>query len=224
MMEEIQPFKLALFDLDGTLTREKSPWEYIHRRLGVWDGFAEKFQEAFLRGEISYDRFCQLDAGIWKGMKVSAVEGILKEIPLHDGIDELLEYLRSKGIKLGIISSGLSFLSEWVRKKYGFEYAIANELGVEDGVLNGEIKINVHYDLKGEWVEEAQRLFCAQKEELLTIGDSAGDIAMFRMAGLSIAFNSLSSQLDSEATVSVRSENLADIIPPLIPHLGPPST
>jgi len=35
-------FKLALFDLDGTLTTERSAWEYIHRRLGVWDGQAEK--------------------------------------------------------------------------------------------------------------------------------------------------------------------------------------
>ena len=57
-------YKLALFDLDGTLTRERSSWEYIHRRLGVWEENAEKFQEAFLRGEIDYNRFCELDAKI----------------------------------------------------------------------------------------------------------------------------------------------------------------
>ena len=72
---------MALFDLDGTLTKEKSAWEFIHRHLGVWEGYAEKFQEAFLKGEISYKRFCQLDAAIWKGMKVAELERILRKIP-----------------------------------------------------------------------------------------------------------------------------------------------
>jgi len=217
----VELFKLALFDLDGTLTTEKSAWEYIHRRLGVWDGYAEKFQEAFHRGEIDYDRFCELDAKIWKGMKVSVMERIVKEIPLHEGIEDLLGYLSSKGIKLGIISSGLSFLSDLVKEKYGFDYAVANELGVANGILNGEVKINVHYDQKGEWVQEAMRRFNTHKEEIMAIGDSTGDIQMFRMAGLSIAFNSLSPKLEAMATLSLRSMDLRDLIPALAPYLQP---
>ena len=215
-------FKLALFDLDGTLTKERSAWEYIHRRLGVWDGYAERFQEAFLRGEISYERFCQLDAGIWKGMRAAELERIVREIPLYEGIEDLLGYLRSKGIKLGIISSGLSFLSDWMTEKYSFDYAVANELGVADGVLNGEIHIHVYYDRKGEWVQEAQRKFNARNEEVLAVGDSTGDVAMFQMAGLSIAFNSLSAKVDSLATLIIRSTDLRDLIPPLSSYLGPP--
>jgi phosphoserine phosphatase len=221
-MNRVCRFKLALFDLDGTLTKERSVWEYIHRRLGVWEGYAEKFQKAFLKGEISYDHFCRLDAGIWKGMKAAELERIVREIPLYEGIEDLLGYLRSKAIKLGIISSGLSFLSDWITQKYGFDYAVANELGVEDGVLNGDIKIHVHYDRKGEWVQEAQQKFNARNEEVLAVGDSTGDVAMFQMVGLSIAFNSLSARLDSLATLSVRSSDLRDLIPPLSSYLGPP--
>ncbi|MGA2959597.1 MAG: HAD-IB family phosphatase [Thermodesulfobacteriota bacterium] len=167
-----QSFRLALFDLDGTLTRERSAWEYIHRRLGVWEGCAEKFQAAFLRGEITYLRFCELDAEVWKGMRVSEMKRILREVPLYEGIEDLVGYLRAKGIKLGIISSGLSFLSEWIKERYGFDYAVANELGVRDGVLNGRIKIHVHYDQKGKWVQEAKRRFKARKAEVIAIGDS----------------------------------------------------
>jgi phosphoserine phosphatase len=212
-------YKLALFDLDGTLTKERSAWEYIHRRLGVWEGYAEKFQEAFLRGEITYDRFCQLDAAIWKGMKVSDLERILAEIPLYEGVEDFLLYLRSKGIKLGIISSGLTILSERMRKEFRFDYAVANELGVADGILTGEIVINVHYDKKGDWVQEAQRRFNARQEEILAIGDSTGDIDMFQMAGLSIAFNPLSPRLKALATFSIHSMDLRDLIPSLAPHL-----
>lgn len=46
-------FKLVVFDLDGTLTRERSIWEYIHVRLGKWYGFAEEYQRQFLAGKIS---------------------------------------------------------------------------------------------------------------------------------------------------------------------------
>jgi len=43
-MREGKQFKMAIFDLDGTLTRERSIWEYIHRQLGKWVGFAEAYQ------------------------------------------------------------------------------------------------------------------------------------------------------------------------------------
>jgi phosphoserine phosphatase len=43
-------YKLAVFDLDGTLTSERSIWEYIHKRLGKWYGFAEEYQKRFLAG------------------------------------------------------------------------------------------------------------------------------------------------------------------------------
>jgi len=215
-------FKLALFDLDGTLTRERSAWEYIHRRLGVWEGNAEKYQEAFLRGEIDYYRFCELDAAVWKGMEVPAVQRILREIPLYEGIEGLVGYLKSRGVKLGIISSGLSLLSDWVREKYGFDYSVANELGMTDGVLDGTIRIHVHYDQKAKWVREARRRFKARKEEILAVGDSSGDITLFQMAGFSIAFNSRSPRLDEIAHLSIRSSDLRDLIPSLVPHLGPP--
>ncbi len=219
--EDLQRFKLALFDLDGTLTRERSAWEYLHRHLGVWEGNAEKYQEAFLRGEIDYYRFCELDAAVWKGMKVSAVRQILHEIPLYEGIEDVVGFLKSRGIRLGIISSGLSLLADWMGERFGFDYAVANELGFQDGVLDGTIRIHVHYDQKAHWVQEAWKRFGTEKRETLAIGDSSGDITMFQMAGFSIAFNSRSARLEEMADLSIRSSDLRDLIPPLVPHLGP---
>jgi phosphoserine phosphatase len=214
-------FKLALFDLDGTLTTERSAWEYIHRRLGVWNGKAEKFQEAYLRGEISYDEFCRLDAAIWKGMKVSMIREILRQIPLQPGAGELISYLQEKGVSLGIISSGLSFLAERIKEDFGFDYAVANELQAEDGILTGGIRIHVHYDQKAEWVEFARQTFQVQREEIFAVGDSAGDIPMFRACGLSIAFNCHSPHLASIATICISESDLRHLIPILTPYLGP---
>jgi phosphoserine phosphatase len=34
-MKGNQRYKLVIFDLDGTLTQERSIWEYIHKQLGL---------------------------------------------------------------------------------------------------------------------------------------------------------------------------------------------
>jgi phosphoserine phosphatase len=208
-------FKLAIFDLDGTLTQERSIWEYIHKELGKWYGFAEEYQKKFLAGEISYDRFCELDAEVWKGMEVEALSKIVQSVPFHPGVDELIGHLKHKGLKLAMVSSGLSLLSEWVHQRHGFDYSVSNDLLHENGVLTGKVRIQVYFDKKAEWVEKILKQFRVKPEEMIAIGDSRGDLELFRMAGLSVAFNSSCKDLDQMASVCVQSQNLANVIPML---------
>lgn len=212
---ENHTFRLTVFDLDGTLTRERSIWEYIHKKLGKWYGFAENYQKQFLAGEISYDQFCECDAQVWKGMRIEEITEIAKTVPLHPGIDELTHYLRQKGLKLALVSSGLSVLSNWVHQRYGLDYSVSNDLLHKNGVLTGKVKIQVYYDQKAEWVKRILRQFGVKPEESIAIGDSAGDLEMFQVLGFSIAFNSSCTDLDRIATLCVQSQNLADIIPRL---------
>jgi len=208
-------FKLAIFDLDGTLTRERSIWEYIHKQLGKWHGFAEEYQKKFLASEISYNRFCELDAEVWRGMKVEALSKIVQSVSFHSGVDELIGHLKRKELKLAMVSSGLSLLSNWVHQRYGFDYSVSNDLLHEDGVLTGKVKIQVYYDQKAVWVKKILEQFGVKPEEMIAIGDSRGDLELFRMAGFSVAFNSSCKDLDQMASVCVQSQNLADIIPKL---------
>jgi len=214
-MEKNQPFKLVIFDLDGTLTQERSIWEYIHKELGKWYGFAEEYQNQFLAGKISYEEFCERDAQVWKGMKVDELLEIIKTVPFHQGVDELINRLKQKGLKLSMVSSGLALLSNWVHEKYGFDYSVSNDLLHENGVLTGKVKIQVYYDKKAEWVDTILKRFGVKREEAIAIGDSKGDIDMFQMVGFSIAFNSSCQDLDQIASVCISSKSLVDIIPKL---------
>ncbi len=210
-----QRFRLITLDLDGTLTREPSIWEYIHKQLGKWYGFAEDYQNQFLAGKISYEEFCERDAQVWKGMKVEELFEIVKTVPFHPGVDELIHYLKQKGLKLALISSGLSLLSDWVHRKYRFDYSVSNDLLHENGILTGRVRIRVYYDQKAEWVRKILKKFGVKPEEVIAIGDSKGDIDMFQMVGFSVAIHSSCRDLEGRATVCVQSQDLSDIIPVL---------
>jgi phosphoserine phosphatase len=206
---------LVVFDLDGTLTKERSIWEYIHIQLGKWYGFAEEYQNRFLAGKISYEKFCERDAEVWKGMKVEEMMKIVKTVPFHPGTEELISHLKQRGLKLSMVSSGLSVLSDWVHQKFGFDYSVSNDLLHENGVLSGKVRIQVHYDKKAEWVERIMKRFDVKPEEVIAIGDSKGDMDMFQMVGFSISFNSSCSELDKIASICIQGQTLADIIPRL---------
>jgi phosphoserine phosphatase len=214
-MKKKERYQLVIFDLDGTLTQERSIWEYIHKQIGKWYGFAEEYQNQFLAGDISYEEFCERDAEVWKGMKLEEVLEIVKTVPFHSGVEALINHLKQKGLKLSMVSSGLSLLTHWVHQKYGFDYSVSNDLLHEDGVLTGKVKILVYYDKKAEWVKKILKRFEVKPEEVIAIGDSKGDIDMFQMVGLSIAFNSSSHDLDQISNIRIQSRNLADIIPRL---------
>jgi len=146
-------------------------------------------------------------------MKVEEVLEFAKSVPFHSGVDELISYLKQKGLKLSMVSSGLSILSNWVHKRYGFDYSVSNDLLHENGVLTGKVKIQVYYNKKAEWVEKILKQFGVKPEEAIAIGDSKGDMDMFQMVGFSIAFNSSCSDLDQIANIRIQSKNLIDIIP-----------
>jgi phosphoserine phosphatase len=217
-------YKLVVFDLDGTLTAERSIWEYIHKRLDRWYGFAEKYQSQFLQGKISYRQFCELDAQVWKGMRVDELGDIVRGVPFNPGVDELTSLLKELGLRLALISSGLFLLSEWVQEKYSFDYAVSNQLLCEDGVLTGEVEIKVHYDRKAEWVKSIMDIFRIRSNEIIAIGDSVGDVEMFEIAGYSISFNSSSTKLDQIANVVIKGNDLSHIIPRLPMVMGQSET
>ena len=82
-------YRAIALDVCGVLTTEKSVWQFLHERLGLWDGNAERYQEDFLSGRISYRQFCERDALLWRGKTLREMEGIVSEIPYRSGIGDL---------------------------------------------------------------------------------------------------------------------------------------
>ena len=205
-------YRAVLFDLDGTLTQVRSVWQHIHERLGLWDAEAHRHQQAFERGEIGYEEYCARDAAHWKGMPEADLRAITDKIPCRPGVRECVDLLKEAGLVVGVISTGLTLLIERLNRDLDLAYAIANRLVTRNGVLTGEVKVNVEHGRKGEAVD----LFCGQfgvdYREVITVGDSDGDISMFEHSGFSIAFNPASEATARAARAVGQGESLLAIV------------
>jgi phosphoserine phosphatase len=212
MMTGRNGYKLAVFDLDGTLTTEKSIWKHIHQALGTWENNAAAFQRLFHQGAISYEEFCERDAMVWKGMRIDDLKAIADSVTYQDGVSELIAFLRGKGLRLAAVSSGLSILARRIERDLTLDFSVANDLLVEKGIVTGKVRINVGHDGKGYWMKKLMGLLGVQSRDIIAIGDSQGDLDMFSLAGFRVAFNSSSTELDETADAVVGTASMADII------------
>jgi phosphoserine phosphatase len=181
--------RVVFFDCDGTLTKVKSSWEYLHRRFGLWEKKADQYQQLFRQGTINYEEFCQRDALLWKGRSFSSVHEVVCEIPYQAGARACVDGLRARGVCTIMVSAGLSFLVNKVRGELGIDKALSNHLVVEKGCLTGEVRLEVHHDDKGRIVQGLLSSLGFSAMEAAAVGDGEGDRGMFEAVGVPIGFH-----------------------------------
>jgi phosphoserine phosphatase len=172
----------AIFDLDGTLTRTASPWQYIHERLGLWHNVACGHLEEWLSGHICYEEFCRLDTSLWKGCSVRQIEAFLDEIPFNKHLDAVVGRLVAARIPSAIISSGFQYLAMKIQEQWDWHPLLiyANEL-----VDGPEVCIRVSGDVgspksKRAIAGQALRHFNATVDRTLVVSDSVRDLELLR--------------------------------------------
>lgn len=204
--------RLAIFDLDGTLKQERDPYVYLHSRLGTLQA-CYAFLEDGLQGRISYAEWLRLDADLWKGAPLARIQQIFREDPYLPGARETVAALKQAGVKLALVSSGVTFHSDLVRDELGFDWAIANEVMVADGVISGESRVWTTEGGKGAIVEQLLAMFSAAPEQAMAVGDADSDADMFARVGLGVAVNPASQKVRDAATVVLETPDLTPLIP-----------
>jgi phosphoserine phosphatase len=204
-------YDLVVFDIDGTITRHISSWQFLHERLGQWDDNAIRYQNRFLAGKISYRKFCKLDAAHWKGMDAEMLYGLFREVPYAKNAAKAVRILKEKGFKLAAVSTGIQFIVDRIKEELAFDYAIGNRLKVRKGKLTGGVTISVRHLGKGMVLREVLRRFRVPANRLIVVGDSEGDLPMMKMAGYSIAFNASSPALRGVADYFCRTDDFMEV-------------
>lgn len=210
----MRKYDLVCFDMDGTLTKVRSSWCWIHECFEVDN---EEAYQAFCNGEIDEPEFMRRDIALWTDknpdVRIRDIARHFRDMPLVEGIQETIACLNASGIKSVIISGGIWQAAEMLMNEYGFTDMIADEIcHHEDGRLTGEGKMNVDLRDKSINVRQFMEKYGVTPERTVSVGNSFTDIPMFKTTGLSIAFNPVDPWTEEAATVAIKSNNIADIL------------
>ncbi len=210
----MRKYDLVCFDMDGTLTKLRSSWCWVHSCFEVDN---EPAYQAFCNGEIDEPEFMRRDIALWTNknpdVTIRDIAVLFRDMPLIDGIQETIACLKANGIRTVIISGGINLAAEMLAREFGFDDYIADEiLAYDDGKLTGEGKMNVDLRDKGINVRQYIEKYGTTMERTVSVGNSFTDIPMFKNSGMSIAFNPTDPYTQEAATHTVFSENIADIL------------
>ncbi len=182
--------KLAVFDLDGTLKRERDPYIYLHRKLGTLQA-AEAFTAKGISGEIPYDEWLRLDTGLWTGQPRRRLIEHLRANPYLPGARETVGSLRTAGVTVAIISSGLLLHAELVAEELGIGPVLGNEIGFDgagdEARVNGHVTAHVAYGGKRPALARVQAELGVTPAETLAAGDTRSDLGLFSLAAVAVA-------------------------------------
>ena len=120
--------RLICFDMDSTLI-ETEVIDELAERAGVGDAVREITARA-MRGEIDFRESFTERVALLKGLDVSVMEEIARNLPITEGLERMMTILKRVGYKTAILSGGFTYFGNYLRQKYGFDYVYANELEI----------------------------------------------------------------------------------------------
>ena len=202
--------RLIFFDMDSTLV-DMEIIDEMARRAGVYREVS-RITEKAMRGDFDFEESLIQRVALIKGLAVSELTEIRSNMRLSQGVEELTTTLKWLGYKLGVITGGFDFFSDYLKEKLGFDFAFANKLEIKNGVLTGRIV--------GPIIDAAQKArivnqtSCDQGillDQTVVVGDGANDALMLGQAGLGIAYNAKKG-VDRAANVSLGRSRLKNIL------------
>lgn len=180
--------QVVIFDCDSTIIQGEIIDE-LARVAGVGETVKEMTIKA-MNGEMNYTEAVKKRVSLLKGLTVEQLEILTKGIHLTPGAEELIATLHRMGYKVGVISGGFTFFTDYLKKHLNLDYVFANELAVENGVVTGEIKGDiVDAKRKGDILQKIAETERISLDQIVAVGDGANDRFMLENAGLAIAFS-----------------------------------
>ena len=182
-------YKMLVCDMDSTLIQNECIDE-IADLINLKKEIAE-ITEQTMMGNLSFDESIKKRVSLLKDINVSAFEKIINEkIKLQPYVMEWIDYVKKFNLKTIIVSGGFTYFVEFVRNALKMDHAYANELQIVDGVLTGKLNGDIiNAEKKANIIKALSHQFGFKSDEVISIGDGANDLLMFKESGLSISMH-----------------------------------
>lgn len=182
-------YKMLVCDMDSTLIQNECIDE-IADLINLKKEIAE-ITEQTMMGHLSFDESIKKRVSLLKGINVSAFEKIINEkIKLQPYVVEWIDYVKKFNLKTIIVSGGFTYFVDFVRNTLQMDHAYANELQMIDGVLTGKLYGDIiNAEKKANIIKTLTDQYGFKSDEVISIGDGANDLLMFKESGLSISMH-----------------------------------
>lgn len=180
--------RLVAMDMDSTLITIECIDE-IADMQGLKPQVSE-ITEAAMRGELDFSESLRRRVALLAGLDAGALQRVYDErLRISPGGEAMLKAVQAAGIRTLLVSGGFTFFTERLGARLGLDYTHANVLEIADGKLTGRVVGGiVDAEEKKRTVERVCAELGIAPSQAVVMGDGANDLAMMRIAGLSVAF------------------------------------
>lgn len=189
----LSDYRLLALDMDSTLIEIESLDELA--ALAGKGAEVAALTEAAMRGEIrDYKASLRRRVALLAGVEAALLERVYTEkLRLSPGAERLVAAAHAAGLKVLLATGGFTYFTERIAERLGIDFCRCNRLGVSDGRLTGDVTGDdggeiVDADGKAQALRDACATLGVPTAQAIAIGDGANDLAMMKLAGLSVAW------------------------------------
>ena len=204
--------RMMVLDMDNTILTD--------RFINVC---AEKFG---FRAKLDELRFSESDPIILtkriglllKGRTMDELLNVISGMEMAENAHDVVQYYKSKGYLVGIISHSYTLITNYVRQQIGADFSVAHQLEFIEGRATGEVNLPSyffgspesfcgHSFCKTNALQHICERYNVKMKNVIAVGDSRDDRCMIAYAGRGVSFCSTDEILEKIAYKSIRERN-----------------
>lgn len=179
---------VLVMDMDSTTIKIECIDE-IAVLAGVGEQVAE-VTELAMQGKLDFTQSLHQRVATLENANEAILAEVAKNIPLMEGLENLIEQLQAHHWKVAIASGGFTYFADHLKELLSLDAAVANTLEIVDGVLTGKVLGDVvDANTKAQVLRNLQQEYQLKPTQTVAMGDGANDLTMMAAAQLGVAFH-----------------------------------